>query len=145
MIFNNKSIHGLYLTVLTALLTLTGCAHADDYRSTSGLKKLAAEGAVIFIAVDKNGKVIRAVDKDLEPLQKCRPCEEGDEEKWGQHCTKLLTAVKKQPQIFQEEKICRGLVGATVKSKDLILIQKTGINPTCLPMWTANGIEELCW
>ena len=145
MSFKNKSAYGLYLALLTTFLTLLGCAHAGDERPADRLDRLAEENVRMFIAIDENGEITDVVDIDLLHVNPCRLCKEKDEEQWGKNCEKLVSAAKEDPEIFQQEGICRGLVNATTKNHKHIGVIKTDVNPTCISIMTSKGIKEICW
>ena len=140
MSFNNKSAYGLYLALLTALLTLLGCAHAGDRSLANRLERLAEKNVKMLIAIDENGEITDVVDIKLLHVETCRLCEEEDE-----HCQKLVYAAKENPEIFQNEGICRGLVNATTKNYEHIGVIKTHANPYCVDIMTSRGIQEKCW
>ena len=145
MSFKNKSAYGQYLALLTTLLTLLGCAHAGDERPANRLDRLAEENVKMFVAIDENGEITGVVDMDLLYVKNCRLCKEEEEEKWGKNCEKLVSAAKEDPEIFQQEGICRGLVNATTKNHKHIGVFKTHANPNCLSIMTSTGIKEKCW
>ncbi|MGB5406629.1 MAG: hypothetical protein WBN08_15560 [Thiogranum sp.] len=145
MSFNKKSAYGRYLVLLTTLLTLLGCAHAGDQSPANRLERLAESNVKMLVAIDENGEVADVVDIKLQHVEPCRLCEKKDEEKWGLHCKDLVYAAKEDPEIFQKEGICRGLVNATTKNQEHIGVNKTHANPTCISCMTSRGIREICW